>query len=149
MKKFAAFIIIAMMLSMSTAVLTNILSSESLPSGENFIDRIENSLSENVPFREKLSGLMDTVRYSSGVRHFDNIYIGNDGSLLLDIEKPTSRTFSAAKKRRFPDAFVQMITQMSPEQPSLMIRSMVSCSLSRASCGIRYSLLCSPSFTRP
>ena len=97
MKKFAAFIIIAMVLSMSTAVLINILSSESLPSGENFIDRIENSLSENIPFREKLSGLMDTVRYSSGVRHFDDIYIGNDGSLLLDIEKPTSRTFSAAK----------------------------------------------------
>ena len=97
MKKFAAFIIIAMMLSMSTAVLINILSSESLPSGENFIDKIENSLSENIPFREKLSGLMDTVRYSSGVRHFDDIYIGNDGSLLLDIEKPTSRTFSAAK----------------------------------------------------
>ena len=97
MKKFAAFVIIAMVLSMSTAALLNVFSAESLPSGENFLDRIENSLSENVPFREKLSGLMDTVRYSSGVRHFDDIYIGNDGSLLLDIEKPTSRTFSAAK----------------------------------------------------
>lgn len=97
MKKFAAFIIITMVLSMSTAALLNVFFAESLPSGENFLDKIENSLSENIPFREKLSGLMDTVRYSSGVRHFDNIYIGNNGSLLLDIEKPTSRTFSAAK----------------------------------------------------
>ena len=97
MKKFAAFLIIAMVLSVSTAVLINISSSEGLSYGENFLDKIENSLSENIPFREKLSGLMDTVRYSSGVRHFDNIYIGSEGSLLLDIEKPTSRTFSAAK----------------------------------------------------
>ena len=57
MKKFAAFVIIAMVLSMSTAALLNVFSAESLPSGENFLDRIENSLSENVPFREKLSGL--------------------------------------------------------------------------------------------
>jgi hypothetical protein len=99
LKKIAAFLIIAMVLSMSTAVLINVFKAESLPSGEDFIDRVENSLSENIPFREKLSGLMDTIRYSSGVRHFDDIYIGNDGSLLLDIEKPTSRTFSAAALR--------------------------------------------------
>jgi hypothetical protein len=86
-----------MVLSMSTAVLINVFKAESLPSGEDFIDRVENSLSENIPFREKLSGLMDTIHYSSGVRHFGNIYIGNGGSLLLDIQKPTSRTFSAAK----------------------------------------------------
>ena len=39
------------------------------------------------------------------------------------------------------------IMQISPEHPSLMTRSMVSCSFMRASAGMRYSLLCRPSFT--
>lgn len=77
--------------------LSNIFSAESLPSEENNFEKIEKSLSENMPFREELSGLMDTIRYVSGVRHFGNIYVGSEGSLLLDIEKPTSRIFSAAK----------------------------------------------------
>ena len=97
MKKLAAFIIIAMVLSMSTALLINVFSAESLHSKDDFFDSVEAAISENMPFREKFSGLMDTVRYSSGVRHFGNIYIGNGGSLLLDIQKPTARTFSAAK----------------------------------------------------
>ena len=77
--------------------LSNVFSAESLPSEENTFEKIEKSLSENMPFREELSGLMDTIRYVSGVRHFGNIYVGSEGSLLLDIEKPTSRIFSAAK----------------------------------------------------
>lgn len=77
--------------------LSNIFSAESLPSEENNFEKIEKSLSENMPFREELSGLMDTIRYVSGVRHFGNIYVGSEGSLLLDIEKPTSRIFSVAK----------------------------------------------------
>ena len=39
------------------------------------------------------------------------------------------------------------IMQIRPLQPSLMMRSMVSRTLPRASVGIRYSLLCSPSLT--
>ncbi len=97
MKKLAAFLIISMVLSMSIAVLNNIFSSEE-PFFENFsFEEIETTFSENVPFRNEFSGLMDTIRYISGVRHFENIYIGSEGSLLLDIEKPTSRIFSSAK----------------------------------------------------
>ena len=98
MKKFAAFIIIAMVLSMSTAALLNVFFAESLPSGENFLDKIENSLSENIPFREKLSGLMDAVRYSSGVRHFDNIYIGNDLGFCGNFNHQLQTAISQAKE---------------------------------------------------
>lgn len=97
MKKFAAFVIIAMIFGVSCSLVSNIFSTENFPSEGTVFEKIEASLSENIPFREELSGLMDTVRYVSGVRHFGNIYIGSEGSLLLDIEKPTSRTFSAAK----------------------------------------------------
>ena len=97
MKKFAAFLIIAMVLSMSTALVLNVFSSEEPFFKELSFEKIEDSLSENIPFREEFSGLMDSIRYFSGVRHFENIYIGSEGSLLLDIEKPTSRVFSSAK----------------------------------------------------
>ena len=97
MKKFAAFLIIAMVLGMSIALLSGILSSEEPFLTELSSEEFAENLAENIPFREEFSGLMDTIRYFSGVRHFDNIYIGSEGSLLLDIEKPTSRIFSSAK----------------------------------------------------
>lgn len=97
MKKFAAFLIIAMLFGTSAVLAFNIFSAESLPSEETTIEKIESSLSENMPFRESLSDLMDGIRYVSGVRNFGDIYIGSGGSLLRDIQKPTSRTFSAAK----------------------------------------------------
>ncbi len=101
MKKFAAAAIIIMVLSLSTAVLINMISAKSLPSEGTFIEKVENAVSESVPFREKLFDLMDGIRYLSGVRHFGNIYIGNEGSLLRDIDSPTSRDFSAAKNYIF------------------------------------------------
>ena len=97
MKKFAAFLIVAMVFGMSIALLSNVFSSEEFSFEKTDLENFEETVSENIPLREELSGLMDTVRYLSGVRHFDDIYIGSNGSLLLDIEKPTSRTFSAAK----------------------------------------------------
>ncbi|MBR2639235.1 MAG: hypothetical protein IKL18_04275 [Oscillospiraceae bacterium] len=97
MKKLAAFLIVAMVLTMSTAMLKNIFSAEKPFLEELSFEEIEHTLSENVPFREEFSGLMDTIRYFSGVRHFEDIYIGSEGSLLLDIKKPTSRIFSSAK----------------------------------------------------
>lgn len=97
MKKFAAFLILAMIFGTSAALIFNISSAESLPSEGSALEKIENALSENMPFRDDLSELMDGVRYLSGVRHFGNIYIGSEGSLLREIEKPTSRTYSAAK----------------------------------------------------
>ena len=50
-------------------------------------------------------------------------------------------------KSRYKLYYRYRIIQIRPLQPSLMIRSMVSCSLMRASPGIRLSLLCSPSLT--
>lgn len=96
MKKFASFLIIAMVLSVSIAVLINI-SREEKPFAEPGFEEFENRIAENIPFRNELSGIISWLRYTSGVRHFDDIYIGSEGSLLRDIQKPTSRTFSAAK----------------------------------------------------
>ncbi len=97
MKKICAFGIVAMILFMSIGLIVNISSSADILSEGITLDNIENLVSENIPFRDKLSGLMDTIRYASGVRRFDDIYIGNEGSLLKDIKKPTGRTFSLAK----------------------------------------------------
>lgn len=97
MKKTAAFLIIAMILFVSVSSVINISSSGDLPSDGTFLQNFEEAVSENIPLREELSELMDSVRYISGVRHFGDIYIGTEGSLLQNIEKPTSRTYSSAK----------------------------------------------------
>lgn len=97
MKKFAAFIIIALLFGISVSLAVNISKAKELPSEGSFFEKTETALSQNMPFREELSGIMDVARYISGVRHFGNIYIGNNGSLLLDINKPSSRAFSLTK----------------------------------------------------
>ena len=97
MKKYAAALIILMLLTMSTAVLINIFSAEASSSEAGFFENIEDSVSISIPFREEFSELMDGIRYLSGVRHFGDIYIGSEGSLLKEIERPSSRTFSVAK----------------------------------------------------
>lgn len=97
MKKFASLLLIAMVLCISIAILINISSDESLPSEGSFIENFETAISKNIPFREKLNSLVSSIKYASGVRHFGDIYIGSEGSLLRDIENPNSRTFSAAK----------------------------------------------------
>lgn len=97
MKKFASFLIIAMLLCASVFSVTKVFSSKNTFTDGDILEQVEDSLSENILFRDELYDLMDTVRYISGVRHFGDIYIGNGGDLLLDIEKPTSRIFSVAK----------------------------------------------------
>lgn len=97
MKKTAAFIIIAMILFVTVSTAANLFSAGGISSGETVILNFESAVSENLPFRKELSDLINGLRYFSGVRRFDNIYIGSSGSLLCDIEKPTSRTFSSAK----------------------------------------------------
>jgi len=94
MKKFASFAIIFMILAVSVSVTANMIANKDFSfDPENF----EAAVSENLPFRDSVSDLMGRIRYFSGVRHFGDIYIGTDGSLLKDIEEPTSRIFSAAK----------------------------------------------------
>ncbi|MBE6900612.1 MAG: hypothetical protein E7479_08140 [Ruminococcaceae bacterium] len=97
MKKISAFLIAAMLFGMSFALGFNILSEESFPVEGTLAEKTEKLISDNIPFRDELSELMDSIRYFSGVRLFGDIYIGSEGSLLRDIQKPTSRTFSAAK----------------------------------------------------
>lgn len=97
MKKFASFLIIAMVLFISFSVIANISSEKAQPFEITDFESFEKLVSENIPFREEILGIFAQVRYLSGVRHFDDIYIGSGGSLLKDIQKPTSRTFSAAK----------------------------------------------------
>lgn len=94
MKKAASFAIIFMILAVSFSVTANIISAKDFSfESKDF----ESVVSENIPFRDSVSDLMGRIRYFSGVRHFGNIYIGSSGSLLKDIEEPTSRIFSAAK----------------------------------------------------
>ena len=97
MKKFAALIIVALLFGISISLAVNISNAAELPSEGSFFEKTEAALSENMPFREELSGFMDVARYISGVRHFGDIYIGSSGTLLLDIEKPSSRAFSLTK----------------------------------------------------
>lgn len=97
MKKTASVLIIFMVLFVSISVLIGIASSGTEVSEGSFLENFEHSVSENLPFRDSLTDLMGRIRYFSGVRHFGNIYIGSDGSLIRDIESPTSRTYSAAK----------------------------------------------------
>ncbi len=97
MKKVSSFILISMLLCVSVTLIFNIFSGEGLSSEGTFVERFENAAAENIPFKDELNAAMDSILYASGVRHFGDIYIGNEGSLLRDIEKPTGRTFSAAK----------------------------------------------------
>ncbi len=97
MKKLCAFGIIALIFCTSAAMIFNLASANSLPKEGSSFENLEKALSENIPFSKELSALMDAIRYTSGVRYFDGIYIGSEGSLLQDIEKPSSRTFSATK----------------------------------------------------
>ena len=115
MKKFASVIIIAMIFAMGFSTVFNILSAESLPSEGSFFENIEAAFSENLPFRKELSELMDGINYLSGVRHFGNIYIGSEGSLLQEIERPTSRNFSAAKN------FILSFAERNQQKPYFML----------------------------
>lgn len=97
MKKFSSLLILLMVLVTSVCVLINMISADAFSDKVLNAENFEEAVSENLPFRDSLSGLMSRIQYISGVRHFGNIYIGSEGSLLRDIEVPTSRTFSAAK----------------------------------------------------
>lgn len=97
MKKFAATGIIVIVFIISTVILINISSADSLPSEGKPLENIENALAENMPLGSTLLEWKMTASYLSGVRHFDDIYIGNNGSLIKDIKHPTSRTYSTAK----------------------------------------------------
>ncbi len=97
LKKAAAFLIIAMVLSVTIAVSAKIDFSSVFEGELDFTEAIETEISENIPFREKISAFMTAIKYKSGARYFDGIYIGNDGSLIRDIESPSSRTVSITK----------------------------------------------------
>lgn len=56
----------------------------------------ESFLSENLPGRDQLSQLAVRLLYLSGRREFDGIFIGEDGSLLKNIEPPETDTTAAS-----------------------------------------------------
>lgn len=96
MKKSASLFLFACILfvTLSTAVG---LFSFSWESEKSLTENLETAVSESVPFREKIAAFLIRIRYLSGVRTFDGIYIGSDGSLLREVEKPTSRVVSVTK----------------------------------------------------
>ncbi len=104
-----------MILATSAATFFNISQSENLPAEGGFLEKTETAFSENIPFREELSELMDGIRYISGVRDFGNIYIGSEGSLFREIERPTSRNFSAAKN------YILSFAERNQQKPYFML----------------------------
>ncbi len=96
MKKFASVIIIFMIAAVSLCIAFNI-DFKKVDFSDGVIKQVEKSVADAVPMKEKLSELMTGIRYISGVRYLDGIYIGDDGSLLKDVQEPNSRTVSTAR----------------------------------------------------
>ena len=96
MKKTASLILFACILVVTLSAVIGLFSF-SWEKEKSLTENLEAAVSESVPFREKISALLIRVRYLSGVRDFDGVYIGSDGSLLREVEKPTSRVVSVAK----------------------------------------------------
>ncbi len=65
-------------------------------SSGSFSAGIESFLSENLPERDKLSQLAVRLLYLSGRREFDGVFLGEDGSLLKNIEAPETDTIEAS-----------------------------------------------------
>lgn len=98
MKKAAAMGVLVLVLTVTAAVLVGLFQT-GFPENGTFLEKTETAVSENIPFREEIQTLMTKIRYRSGVRYFDGIYVGNGGVLLLDVEKPGSRVIATAKSR--------------------------------------------------
>ncbi len=96
MKKSASLFISACILFVTLSTLVTLFSF-SWETEKSLTENLETAVSQSVPFREKISALLIRIRYLSGVRTFDGIYIGSDGSLLREVEKPTSRVTSVTK----------------------------------------------------
>lgn len=124
MQKKAAFGVLTLLLIAAAMVLTGLFQTE-FPSSGTLFERSEFAISENIPFREELQTLMTKIRYRSGVRYFDGIYVANDGNLLLEAEKPASRVLATAKScvsafaERKPTYFMLIPTAVVIRQDSI------------------------------
>ena len=96
MKKIASAAIVFMVAAVSLCIIFNMDFSE-VDFSDGFTKQIEKSVADAVPMKEKLSEFMTRIRFISGVRYLDDIYIGDDGSLLRDVQEPNSRTVSTAR----------------------------------------------------
>lgn len=96
MKKIASAAIIFMVAAVSLCIIFN-MNYKEFDFSDGFVKQIEKSVANAVPMKEKLSEFMTRIRFVSGVRYLDDTYIGNDGSLLQDVQKPNSRTVSTAR----------------------------------------------------
>ncbi|HNW04149.1 MAG TPA: DHHW family protein [Oscillospiraceae bacterium] len=66
-----------------------------LSSGD-FSAGMESFFSKNLPGRDELSLLADRLLYLSGRREFDGVFLGEDGSLLKNIEPPETDVTAAS-----------------------------------------------------
>ena len=96
MKKIASAAVILMVAAVSLYVVLNMNFVE-IDFSDGAVKQIESSVADSVPMKEKLSELMTKLKFISGARYFDGTYIGNDGSLLRDVQEPNSRTVSMAR----------------------------------------------------
>lgn len=95
MKRIGALLILAVFLFVSVYTVSNALKNGGAAAFSG-TEAAEKSLGESVPFRAELIKMMTKIRYASGVRSFGGICVGNDGSLLRDMEQPDSAAVSAA-----------------------------------------------------
>ncbi len=95
MKRAGALIVIAIFLIVSIYTVAGAIEKMQENNSIN-LENTENTLAESVPFRSELIALMTKIRFTSGVRSFGNIIIGDDGSLLRDMKSPQEEEYQSA-----------------------------------------------------
>lgn len=91
LKKGSAVAIILLFAFLSAAVIVRAVSLGTIPEEGSITERAETAVGEVIPGRRTLSNIWNSLRYMTGARTFDGKYIGSDGSILSDIEKPSAR----------------------------------------------------------
>ena len=61
-----------------------------------FAEATESLLSANLPGSEKLASIAADLKYVSGQREFDGVFIADDGSLIRNMEEPKSGAVAGA-----------------------------------------------------
>lgn len=97
MKKGAALILVMIMVLASLVLAIRTLLRGNWHGELPVAEAAEATLAENMPGKQTLSTVMNGIRFATGVRSFDGVYIGSDGSLLTNMEEPSSRELSSTK----------------------------------------------------
>lgn len=97
MAKRAGMTLIVLMVLICTILTGNAFLHINVNSDSSFLQKMQESYIDSMPYKERLSSLITSLQYMTGIRYFDGIYIGDDGSLLKDINVPSTRNLATAK----------------------------------------------------